>query len=131
MSNSRCHDYSTVAATARFLFNSPWHDYSTVTGIINQQSLARFFHRGLNDSSIVTGKIFSFFYASSILQQCCSLLKNRAMYQEYNTWSGYWYMTCKVFFRSIVIWELLCMVYNTPIFSTPNIKFRNHACQSK
>ena len=90
--NNRWNDFSTVTGTivqqllAR-LFNSGWHDSSTVTGIILQQSPARFFNSGWHDSSTVTGKIFSFFYAGRILQQWSSLLKNRAMYQEYDTWS--------------------------------------------
>ena len=90
--NSHWHDCLTVTGTivqqslAR-LINSGWHDSSTVTGIILQQSPARFFNSGWHDSSTVTGKIFSFFYAGRILQQRCSLLKNRAMYQEYDTCS--------------------------------------------
>ena len=90
--NSRWDDYSTVAGTidqqrlARF-FNSHWHNSSTVPGTIVQQWLARFFNSDWHDSSTFTVKIFSFFYAGRILQQWCSLLKNRAMYQEYDTWS--------------------------------------------
>ena len=63
------------------LFNSHWSDCSTVTDTIVQQSLARLLNshwQGL-----------SFFYFGRILQQWCSLLKNRVMYQEYNTWSGW------------------------------------------
>ena len=86
------HDCSTVAgmiiqqSLAR-LFNSGWHDCSTVTGTILQQWLARFFNSGWHDPSTVTGMIFSFLYAGRILQQWCSLLKNRTRYQEYDTWS--------------------------------------------
>ena len=69
------------------LFNSGWHDCSTVTGTILQQWLARFFNSGWHDPSTVTGMIFSFLYAGRILQQWCSLLKNRTRYQEYDTWS--------------------------------------------
>ena len=75
---------------ARF-FNSHWHNSSTVTGTILQQSLARFFNSGWHGSSRVTGKIFSFFYAGSIVQQWRSLLRNPAMYQEYDTWSCFNY----------------------------------------
>ena len=90
--NSRWNDFSTVTGTIvqqllAWLFNSGWHDSSTVTGIILQQSPARFFNSGWHDSSTVTGNIFSFFYAGRIPQQWSSLLKNRAMYQEYATWS--------------------------------------------
>ena len=90
--NSNWHECSTVTGTiiqqwlVRF-FNSHWHNSSTVTGTILQQWLARFFNSHWHDSSTVTGKIFSFFYAGRILQQWCSLLKNRTMYQEYDTWS--------------------------------------------
>ena len=75
------HDYSTVAGmilqvtgtidqqSLVWLFNSHWHDFLTVTGTILQQLRARFF------------------YAGRILQQWCSLSKNPAMYQEYDTWS--------------------------------------------
>ena len=89
--NSHWHDYSTVAAmtlqqSLARLFNSQWHDSSRVTGTILQQSLERFFNRCWHNSLTVAGKIFSFFYAGRILQQWCSLLKNRAMYQEYDTW---------------------------------------------
>ena len=81
--NSDCHDCpvvtdTTVQQSLAWLFNSHWHDYSVVTGMIVQQSLARFFNSHGQDS---------FFYASRILQLWCSLLKNRTMYQEYNTWS--------------------------------------------
>ena len=93
--NSGWHDSPAVTSIilqqslARFL-NSGWHDSSTVTGIILQQSLARLLNRGCHDSLAVTDKIFSFFYADRILQQWRSLLKNRAMYQEYDT-SGWPY----------------------------------------
>ena len=100
--NSHWHECSTVTgiilqqSLAR-LFNSHWHDYSTVTGMIDQQWLARFFNSHWYNSSTVTGRIippsradFSFFYAGRILQQWRSLLKNRAMYQEYDT-SGWPY----------------------------------------
>ena len=83
--NSHWHNYSTVAGmilqqSLVWLFNSDWHDCSTVTGIILQQLLARLFNSQGQD-------FFSFFYAGRILQQWCSLLKNRAMYQECETWS--------------------------------------------
>ena len=68
-----------VQQSLAWLLNSHRHDCSTVTGTILHQSLARFFHSH--------GKIFSFFYAGRIVQQWRSLLKNRAMYQEYGTWS--------------------------------------------
>ena len=97
--NSHWHECSTVTGKivqqwlAR-LFNSHWHDYSTVTGMIDQQWLARFFNSHWYNSSTVTGRIiqqsradFSFFYAGRILQQWRSLLKNRAMYQEFGRWS--------------------------------------------
>ena len=121
--NSGCHDCSTVTGTidqqslARLinshwhdslleagtivqqplapLFKSHWHDCWTVTVTIAQQSLAWLFNSGWHDCSSVTGKIFSFFYAGRILQQWSSLLKNRAMCQEYDTWSQllcYWQM---------------------------------------
>ena len=97
----RWHDCSTVTgmivhqSLAR-VFNSRWHNYSTVAGTIFQQSLARFFNSYWHDSSTMAGTIlqqsrsrfFSFFYAGRILEQRCSLLKNRAMYQEYDTWSN-------------------------------------------
>ena len=67
-------------------FNSHWHDCSTCTGMIVQQSLAQLFNSCWHNSSTVTGKIL-FFYAGRILQQWFSLLKNCAMYQEYDTWS--------------------------------------------
>ena len=67
-------------------FNSHWHDCSTVTGMIVQQSLARLFNCYWYDSSTITAKTF-FFYTGRILQQWYSLLKNRAMYQEYDIWS--------------------------------------------
>ena len=101
--NSHWHDCSTDAGTIvqqslAWLFISRWHEYSTVAGTIIQQSLARFFNSHWHDSSTVTGTIlqqwqsrsrfFPFFYASIILEQGCSLLKNRAMYQEYDTWSN-------------------------------------------
>ena len=90
--NSHWHDCLTVTGTiiqqllARFL-NGHWHNSSTVTGTILQQSLARFFNSGWHDYSAVTGEIFSFFYAGRIFQQWCSLLKHRAMWQEYDTLS--------------------------------------------
>ena len=63
--------------------------------MIDQQWLARFFNSHWYNSSTVTGRIiqqsradFSFFYAGRNLQQWRSPLKNRAMYQEYGTWSG-------------------------------------------
>ena len=104
--NSHCHNWSTVTGTitqqslvwlfnsgwhvsskllAQF-FNSGWHDCSTVVGMIVQQSLAWLFNSYWHDSSTVKESIF-FFFAGRILQQWCSLLKNRAMYQEYDTWS--------------------------------------------
>ena len=65
-----------------------WHDSSTVTGRIIQQSQAD----------------FSLFCAGTFLQQWRSLLKNRAMYQEYgtwskeySTWSNIWYIFCNSF----------------------------------
>ena len=97
--NSGWHDSSTVTGTViqqslAGLINRGWHDPLTVTGIIfkstgtiAQQSLVRFSNSHWHDYSTVAGKIFSFFYAGRILQQRCSLLKNRAMYQEYDTCS--------------------------------------------
>ena len=87
--NSCWHHCSTVTGTivqqtlAR-LFNSHWQDYSTVAGRIIHQSLAPLFNSHWHHCSTATGKISSFFYAGRILQQWCSLLKNRAMYQEYD-----------------------------------------------
>ena len=72
--------------------NSHCHDYSAVAGTILQQSLAQFFNIHWHDSSTVTGKIFSFFYAGRIPQQWCSLLKNHAMYHEYDIWSNSYYI---------------------------------------
>ena len=74
------------------MFNSHSHDCLTVTGTIIHQWLARFFNSYWHDSSAVPGKIFSFFYPGRIPQQWCSLLKNRAMYQEYDTWSSSYYI---------------------------------------
>ena len=73
--NSGWHEYSTVAGTSiqqslTRLFNGHWHDCSTVTGTIIQQSLARLFNSRWHDSPTVAVKIFSFFYADRILQQC-------------------------------------------------------------
>ena len=88
--NSHWHKYATVAGTILQqslvrLFNCSWYDCSTVTGTIVQQSLARFFNSH--------GQDFCFFYAGRILQQWCSLLKNRALHQEYDTWSGLPYLS--------------------------------------
>ena len=111
--NSHWHDWSTVAvmivqqSLAR-LFNSHWHNWSTLAGTIIQQSLTGLFNSHWHDSSTVTGailqqslaglfnshkQIFSFFYAGRILQQWSTLLKNRATYQKYGTWSWNWYET--------------------------------------
>ena len=84
ITKSQWHDCSTVTGmivhqSLAWLLNSHWHNGSTVTGTILHQSLARLFH--------CHGQIFSFFYAGRILQQWRSLLKNRAMYQKYGTWS--------------------------------------------
>ena len=73
--NSGWHEYSTVAGTSiqqslTRLFNGHWYDCSTVTGTIIQQSLARLFNSRWHDSSTVAVKIFTFFYAGRILQQC-------------------------------------------------------------
>ena len=73
--NIHWHDSSTVTDTilqqslAR-LFNSHWHDGSIVTDTIVQQSLARLFNSRWHDSPTVAVKIFSFFYAGRIFQQC-------------------------------------------------------------
>ena len=88
--NSHWHDWSTVAGTIiqqslTGLLNSHWYDSSTVTGTILQQSLAGLFNSHK--------QIFSFFYAGRILQQWSTLLKNRATYQKYGTWSWNWYET--------------------------------------
>ena len=87
--NSHWHDSSTATGTIlqqslAWFFNSHWHDSFTVTGMIVQQALAWLFNSYWHDSSTVTGKIF--FCADRILQQWCSLLKNGAMYQEYDIW---------------------------------------------
>ena len=77
-----CHGCSTVTGSvlqqslAR-LFNIGWHDCSTATGSILQQSLARFF---------IFSMLAEFFNSDT------SLLKNRAMYQEYDTWSNSYYI---------------------------------------
>ena len=71
--------FHSLGAFLARLFNSHWQDYSTVAGMILQQSLARLINSH--------GQIFLFFYAGRILQQWRSLLKNRAMSQEYGTWS--------------------------------------------
>ena len=106
--NCRGHDYSRVTGTivqeslAR-LFDSRYHDCSTVASMIFRQSLAQFFNSHCHNSSTGTDTIlqqwlgrffnshgqgfFFFFYAGRTLQQWCSLLKNRAMHQEYDTWS--------------------------------------------
>ena len=73
--NIHWHNYATVAGTSiqqslTRLFNGHWHDCSTVTGTIIQQSLARLFNSRWHDSPTVAVKIFSFFYADRILQQC-------------------------------------------------------------
>ena len=93
MFSSRWQDCSTVADTivqqsVAWFFNSGWHDCSTVAGRIVQQSLARLFNCYWHDSSTVTAKISFFFFAGRILQKRCSLLKNRAMHQEYDAWSA-------------------------------------------
>ena len=114
--NSHWHDCSTVTGTlvqqslARF-FNSHWHDSSTATGIILQQSLARFFNSGWHDSSTVAVKIFSVLYAGRILQHWCSLLKNRVMYQKYDTWSQcliYWYISIDIY--QFQLWSIKCLI---------------------
>ena len=98
--NSHWHECSTVTGTvvqqslAR-MFNSHWYNCSAVASTIVQQALARFFNSRVagwffnshwHDFSTVTDIIFSFFYAGRILQQWCSLLKNRTIYHEYDTW---------------------------------------------
>ena len=92
--DSGWHDSSTVAGT---IVQQSLNDWSAVTGMILQQWIAWFFTGMIvqqalawlfnsywHDSSTVTGKIF--FCADRILQQWCSLLKNGAMYQEYDIW---------------------------------------------
>ena len=84
--NSHWHDCSTVAGTviqkslAR-LFNSHWHNYATVAGTSIQQSLTRLFNGHWHDCSKVTGTILCW-------QNSSTVLKNRAMYQEYATGSS-------------------------------------------
>ena len=92
-----------IRQSLAWLFNSRWHDSSIATGIILQQSLARSFNNDWHDSSTVTVKI-CFFYTGRILQQCCSLLKNRAMYQKYDTWSS----TIKLIFGGKREFYLFC-----------------------
>lgn len=82
--NSYRYNSSTVTGTIAqeslaWLFNSRWHSFSTVTGKNVQQTLARLFSSHRQD--------FFFFYTGRIFHQWYSLLKNHAMYQEYNTWS--------------------------------------------
>ena len=82
--NSHWDDCATVTAmiaqeSLAWLFNSRWHSFSTVTGKNVQQTLARLFSCHRQD--------FFFFYTGRIFHQWYSLLKNHAMYQEYNTWS--------------------------------------------
>ena len=93
-------DCSTVAgkivqqSLAR-LFNSHWHDSLTITGTILQESRARFLNSDWHDSSTVTGRILQqswgrFFLFSMLAEFFNSqdhVLKNRAMHQEYDTWS--------------------------------------------
>ena len=112
--NSCWRDCSTVTGTIvqqslTRLFNRHWHDFLTVTGTIVQQfadtivqqSLVQLFNSLWNSCSTVTGTVLQqllarffnshwqhFFYAGRILQQWCLLLKNRAMYQKYDTRSG-------------------------------------------
>ena len=110
---------------ARF-FNSHWHDYSVVDTIL-QQWLAQFFNSRWHHCSTATGKIFSFFYAGRILQQWCSLLKNRAMYQEYDVWSKVLGFIGTVFIVKSHVWQVkkICsfqslnpwMTKNTPILN--------------
>ena len=91
------------------LFTSHWHDYSKVAGTIVQPSLALLFNSGWHDRSTVTGKIFSFFYSGRILQHGCSLLKDCAMYQEYDTWSefsSYFSVKFENFLKSRLIFNI-------------------------
>ena len=98
--NSHWYECSTVTGTivqqslAR-MFNSHWYNCLAVASTIVQQALARFFNSRVagwffnshwHDFSTVTDKFFSFFYAGRILQQWCSLLKNRTIYHEYDIW---------------------------------------------
>ena len=86
--NSRWHNCSTVTGmiveqSLVQLFNSGWHDSSTVTGTIVQQWLARIFNSGWHDSH---GQEFFFFLC---WQNSSTVMFNfnRAMFQEYDTWS--------------------------------------------
>ena len=120
--NSHWHDYSTIAGTivqqslVRF-FNSHWNNSSTVTGTILQQSLAWVSSSGWHDSLTVTGKILSFFYDCRILQQWCSLLKNRAMYQQYDIWST------KPYLKSNILKKKQYYCFGTVLFLTNCIFF--------
>ena len=65
----------TLYHTPILCFSIRLQDSSTVAGLILQQSLARLY----------TVKIIFLFCADTILQQWYSLLKNHAVYQEYDT----------------------------------------------
>ena len=130
--NSCWHHCSTVTGTivqqtlAR-LFNSHWQGYSTVADRIIHQSLAPLFNSHWHHCSTATGKIFSFFYAGRILQQWCSLLTNRAMYQEHDVWSKVLGFIGTVFIVKSHVWQVkkICsfqslnpwMTKNTPILN--------------
>ena len=100
--NSSTDTGTNVQQSLARLFNSGWHDCSTVSGMILQQRLARLLNSRWQDCSTVAGTIVQlllarffngngqdfFFYAGRILQKWCSLLKNRAMHQEYDAWSA-------------------------------------------
>ena len=129
--NSHWHDYSVVDTILQQLlaplFNRHWHDCSTVTGRVIQQWLTGLFISRWHHCSTATGKIFSFFYAGRILQQWCSLLKNRAMYQEYDVWSKVLGFIGTVFIVKSHVWQVkkICsfqslnpwMTKNTPILN--------------
>ena len=96
-------------------FNSHWHDCSTVTGTIMQVWLAWFFNSH--------GQEFSFFYAGRILQQWCSLLTNRAMCQEYDTW--FYFLPTNKDQKFLHIDSITLYVYSLPFPKHPKYQVCN------
>ena len=88
---NRWHNRSTVMARS---FNSRWNDYSTVTGIKIQHSLSWFFNSHWHSCSRLD--CLYFFCAGTVFQQQYSMLKNRVMYQEYDTRSGFTLLACNL-----------------------------------
>ena len=73
----------TVKQACQWLLNNRASDCWIIVPATVEQSCHPLMKIHSSDCWII--EIFSFFYAGRILQQWCSLLKNSAMYQEYDT----------------------------------------------